>query len=134
MSIYQEILYLHGHRGQINKELKQKYTTLDKKLENLKAKQLHDTSNCPPQNFYLQVLNNTTVDFTSEELALLNNGMKHNLHYKQKRWITTLALEAETAISLLPALDQDPIRYLVNKNIQHLFRSMGKQPYKNNRE
>ena len=60
--------------------------------------------------------------------------MKHNLHYKQKRWITTLALEAETAISLLPTLDQDPIRYQVNKNIQHLFRSMEERPYKNNRE
>ncbi len=57
--------------------------------------------------------------------------MKYNLHFKQKRWITTLALEA---ISLLPTLDQDPIRYQVNKNIQHLFHSMEKQPYKNNRE
>ena len=60
--------------------------------------------------------------------------MKYNLHYKQKRWIATLALEAETAISLLPTFDQDPIRYQVNKNIQHLFRSMKKQPYKHNRE
>ena len=50
--------------------------------------------------------------------------MKYNFHFKQKRWITTLALEAETAISLLAALDQDPIRYQVNKNIQHLFRSV----------
>ena len=77
----------------------------------------------PLPTFYPRVLNNTTIDFTSDELALLNKGMKYNLHYKQKCWITTLALEAETVIRLLPPLDQDPIQYQVNKNIQHLLRA-----------
>ena len=60
--------------------------------------------------------------------------MKYNIHYKQKRWITSLALEAETAISLLPPLDQDPIRYQVNKNIQHLLRTTEEKSSKHVRE
>jgi hypothetical protein len=49
--------------------------------------------------------------------------MKYNLHYKRKQWITTLALEAETAISQLPLPEQEPVKYQVNRNIQHLFNS-----------
>jgi hypothetical protein len=31
---------------------------------------------------------------------VLSKGLKYNLHHKHKKWIETLALEAETAISL----------------------------------
>jgi hypothetical protein len=37
---------------------------------------------------------------------------------KPKQWIKTLALEAETAVNLLPNADQDPIRYQVAKTIE----------------
>jgi hypothetical protein len=40
-------------------------------------------------------------------------------------------LEAETAISQLPAHEQDPIRYQVNKNIQRLFKINGNHMYTN---
>jgi len=35
-------------------------------------------------------------------MLLLNKGPKYNLGHKNKGWITTLALEAETAVSQLP--------------------------------
>ena len=79
------------------------------------ATQLHDVSTGPLPKFYPRVLNNTTIAFTSDELALLNKGLKYYPHYKQKHWVTTLVLEAETAISLLPPFNQDPIRYQMNK-------------------
>jgi hypothetical protein len=58
--------------------------------------------------------------------------MKYNLHYKHKQWITTLALEAETATCQLPLPEQEPIRYQVNKNIQHLFKTNGNHQHTNN--
>jgi hypothetical protein len=53
-------------------------------------------------------------------MQLLNNGLKYNLHHKQKRWIQTLALEADIAINLLPDNDQNYMRHLVASNIQKL--------------
>ena len=47
--------------------------------------------------------------------------MKYNIHHKHKDLIKNLALEAETAINLLPPIDQEPIRYQVAKNIQILY-------------
>jgi hypothetical protein len=115
-------------------ELQHKYKTLGKKLEKLKTTQTHNNSNYPPQKFYPRVISNTNIDFTPHELPLLNKGLKYNLHYKQKQWVKTLALEAETAIGQLPLPEQEPIRYQVNRNIEHLFNTVGKQQYKNSRE
>jgi hypothetical protein len=33
--------------------------------------------------------------------------MKYNLHHKQKNWIQALAIEADTAIDLLPVNEQN---------------------------
>jgi hypothetical protein len=46
------------------------------------------------------VINKTNVVFTADELTLLNKGLKYNLSLKQKEWINTLALTAETAVTL----------------------------------
>ena len=59
--------------------------------------------------------------FSEDEITLLNKGLKYKLHYKHKQWITNLALEAETAVNLLPPIDQEHIRYQVTKNIQELY-------------
>jgi hypothetical protein len=37
------------------------------------------------------------TQFTHEEIQLLSKGLKYNLHHKYRKWIETLALEAETA-------------------------------------
>jgi len=41
------------------------------------------------------------------------------LGYKEKDWIETLALEAETAISQLPSTEQEYVRYQVAHNISY---------------
>ena len=104
----------------LHKELQQKYNNIHKKLSSLKATQLKSTYTGSPISFYPRVINHTAINLSTEELALLNKGLKYNLHHKPRQWITTLTLEAETAISALPPSDQDPIRYLVSKQIQHL--------------
>jgi hypothetical protein len=38
----------------------------------------------------------------------LNKGLKYNLHHKHKKLIQSLAIEADTAISILP--DEDQLR------------------------
>jgi hypothetical protein len=47
------------------------------------------------------VENYTNIQFTHDEIQLLNKGLKYNLHYKNKKWIETLALKAKTAITNL---------------------------------
>jgi hypothetical protein len=50
---------------------------------------------------HTRVENCTNIQFTHNDIQLLNKGLKYNLHYKNKKLIQTLALEAETAISNL---------------------------------
>jgi hypothetical protein len=38
-------------------------------------------------------------------MQLLSKGLKYNLHHKHKKWIKTLALKAETAITQLGATE-----------------------------
>jgi hypothetical protein len=59
--------------------------------------------------------------FTPKEETLLQKGLKYNLHHKPKNWLCTLALEAENAITLLPAPHHSPLRYLVARNIEQLY-------------
>jgi hypothetical protein len=59
----------------------------------------------------------------SKEMELLQKGLKYNLHYDPKNWVQKSAMEAEAAVSLLPALDQDPIRYQTAHNIKHYYTS-----------
>ena len=107
----------------LRKDLQEKYNNIHKKSGVLKTTQLHKDTTAPPLRFYPRVINHTAIIFSVDELALLNKGLKYNLHHKPKQWITTLALEAETAISYLPPGEQEPIRYQVNKQIQRLFQN-----------
>jgi hypothetical protein len=40
-------------------------------------------------------------------MQLLSKGLKYNLHQKHKKWIETLALEAEAALSHLDIIEQN---------------------------
>ena len=53
-------------------------------------------------------------------MTILNKGLKYNLNFEQKNWISAFALEAETAINQLPPAEQDPITFQVTKNTQKL--------------
>jgi hypothetical protein len=72
--------------------------------------------------FYPRVKNETAITFSDEEMTLLNKGLKYNLGHKRKLWIGNLDLKAENAIMLLPAQEQDGIRYQVAHNLQKLYK------------
>jgi hypothetical protein len=40
-------------------------------------------------------------------MMLLKKGLTYSLHGKKENWLTTLALEAETAITQLPTADRE---------------------------
>jgi plasmid maintenance system killer protein len=50
---------------------------------------------------------------------LPEKGLKYNLHYKPSSWIKQLALEADTAINMVNPDEQNYLRFLVAKHIQH---------------
>jgi hypothetical protein len=46
----------------------------------------------------------TDISFSEPEMTILQKGPKYNILSKPKDWLQTLALEAETAITLLPPI------------------------------
>jgi hypothetical protein len=118
--------YLHNN---INIDMDKKYNTLKQKLKKLE----HTQTNTPEHlhTFYPRVTNNTNIKFNSDELNLLNKGLKYNLRYKHKNWIKTLALEAETAITQLPSHEQDYMRALTAHNLKQLYKQQSNNIQRN---
>jgi hypothetical protein len=63
------------------------------------------------------MINNTNISFSNSAMNLLQKGLKYNIYAKKRNWIQTLALEAETAITQLPANERDVYRKLVADRI-----------------
>ena len=80
-------------------QMDDKYQTIRQKLEHLTKQEKKDTN--PEHTFFPRVTNKTNIQFTPIEEHLLQKGLKYNIHPKPKNWINTLAIEAETAITLL---------------------------------
>ena len=108
-----------------------KYQRLDAKLSKLTQAQTKTPSE--HRDFYPRVVNYTNITFTDNELKLLNKGPKYNLHHKPKNWITNLALEAETAISLLPTSDRTYYRKQVAERINQLHNQEPPKHFQNDR-
>jgi hypothetical protein len=51
----------------------------------------------------------------------MNKGLKYNLHHKQKDWIKTLAIKAETAINQLDPNEQAYMKQCVTNKLQTLL-------------
>jgi hypothetical protein len=69
---------------------------------------MHKINQYPPHNTFYKTVDNLSENvFTHDVTVILNKGLKCNLHVKQKNWITKLALEANTAISLLNLIEQN---------------------------
>jgi len=81
-----------------------------------------------PNTFFPRVVNNTNIQFTQNEQRLLEKGPKYNVHGHKKNWLTTLALEAETAITHLPSSDRDYFRKQVATRIEEIHK---KSPHNN---
>ena len=91
---------LHMIEDRLKIEIREKYKKLDKKLNHLSQQQSRITQ--PHHKFYPRTINTTDINFSEQEMTLLEKGPKYNLHSKPKDWIRNLALEAETAITQLP--------------------------------
>jgi hypothetical protein len=106
--------------GTVKHEADKKYRIINAKLN-----QLSKTQSSTPEvhkQFYPRVINNTNITLTNDEIALLNKGPRYNLGHKNKGWITTLALEAETAVSQLTHSEQEHMRHQVAHNIKQLYK------------
>jgi hypothetical protein len=107
----------------INRKLEIKRKNQLEKLEALKK--AHDGSQTRKtnMNFYpIVVNNNSTIKFSTQEITLLEKGLKYNLHRKPKNWIQRMALEAETAISYIDVTKQDHLRHTVAEHLAKIQR------------
>jgi len=106
----------------ISKNIEKKYQSINQKLHALQKKKeiITKTNQENTQIFHPRVVNLTNITFNKTENALLQKGLKYNLHVKPKNWLKTIALEAETAINYLATEDKHPIRYLVAKSLDKL--------------
>jgi len=75
----------------------EKYEILDLKINKLACGQNRNPDS--KTQFYPRVVNNTNIEFSDEEIALLNKGLKYNLPCNNKYWLSNLPLEAEAALT-----------------------------------
>ena len=106
--------------------MENKYRTIDNKLN--KLSKIQNQKNGFQKLFYPRVDNRTDIEFSGNELTLLNKGLKYNLNFKPRNWIKNLALEAETALSYLPYTEKEGLRFQMARNLQSLYRH-----YENNK-
>jgi hypothetical protein len=99
----------------LGKEAKKKYIALDKKLNHLTQAQGKTPQN--PHTIHPRLINNTAIHFSKSETTLLQKSLKYNLLSKPKHWIQNLALEAETAIALLPPSEREVYRKITANRI-----------------
>jgi hypothetical protein len=96
-----------------------KYDILNNEIKILKQDKGNNSinNNSEQHTFFKRTINMTDITFTDDELHLLDKGLKCTLHNKLKNWIKTLALEADTAIGILPEKDQPHVKQLVPNNL-----------------
>jgi len=79
-------------------------------------------------------VNETKIEFSNEEIAMLNKGLKYSLSHKKTHWLSNLAFEAENAITLLPTHEKGYLRYQVAQNLLILYKQQKEQHTNPNRE
>jgi hypothetical protein len=105
----------------LQQEMKKVYMKQQQKIANMIKTQTTVITN--NNTNYTSVENRTNTQFTHEEIQLLNKGLKYNLHHKNEKWIETLALEAETAISHLDTTEQNYYRHAVARKLKDISRN-----------
>lgn len=66
--------------------------------------------------FHPWEISKTNIILTAEHMSPLSYGIWYSLHHKSKKWIKSLALEAETGINHLTIQEQDFIRCHCGQN------------------
>jgi hypothetical protein len=104
-------------------EMESHYERLNKKLDRLLNEQKGHTTytnKTRQQRFYPRTVNLTNIQFTKEEMDLLNMGLQHNLQkFSTSTW-TKLAIETEQAIRLLDDSLQDTFRFAAAKKLKQI--------------
>jgi hypothetical protein len=108
----------HSINQKLQREMEEIHKKQQQQVHNLAKSQTTNTTS--KSTNYPRVINITKTQFTQEEIQLLSKGLKYNLHYKQKNWVETLSLEAETAISNLEIKEQQYYRHAVVKVITRI--------------
>jgi hypothetical protein len=99
-----------------------KHTIQNKKLDKLREKQNNiPTEQTMQHQFHPKIINHTDIQFTYNEIQLLNKGPKYNLQYKTSEWIKTIAIEAETAISYVEEIEQNYVRHAIAKSMKTII-------------
>jgi hypothetical protein len=111
----------------INQKLKQEmekvYLKQQQKIAHMNNNQNTNKNKINNNTNYTRAENCTNIQFTNEEIQLLNKGLKYTLHHKNKKWLETLALEAETAINLLHITEQNYYRHAVARKIREISKN-----------
>jgi hypothetical protein len=74
--------YIYVIEEKLGRETRAKYRALDKKIDHLEK-----TQNKTPRRtdtFHPRLINNINIQFSKGEAALLQKGLKYNLHSKPK--------------------------------------------------
>jgi hypothetical protein len=119
------ILY-NGIDQKLQTKMSIKYKIIINKIEKLQEQQQKPNTANPnngkqAHTFAERTANLTNIEFTNEEMQLLNKGLKYNLHYKPKNWIFTIGIQAEEGVSYLPKKDQPYFRQTVANNLKKLI-------------
>jgi hypothetical protein len=123
----------------LEKIMSKKYKTHERKLKSLRAKREirlpnestteHNQSDTPLHKFFPKVVNHTNMDFTKEKITLLSKGLQYNLHNKNKSWFKYLAIEADTAICMADAQDQDFLKRTIETQLRNIARKSKEARY-----
>lgn len=84
--------------SQINNKITKKKTTQRKKLEHLIESQIHNEIIKCSHEFHPRVINMTEIQFSEDELNLLNIGLNFNFANNRKSSLITELLQSESAI------------------------------------
>jgi hypothetical protein len=99
--------------------LTNKHNTQQAKLNKLRIEQKsHQATQETQHIFYPKLTNRTNIQLTHNETQLLNKGPGYNLQYTSRKWIETLAIEAETAISIIEETKQNHLRHMIANTIK----------------
>ena len=113
------------------------YENLNKKLDNMQSKYKRNTktqNNPKGPQFHPRTVNLTKINFTKQEINLLNQGLQHSIEKPLKSYWTNLIMETERAIKLLDAKLQNPFRILAAKKLKQIFNSDNQKGGKQKRQ
>jgi hypothetical protein len=111
----------------MSSKMAKKYDNIKQKLNKLEHTQTSNHKHV--KTFFPRVVNN--MKFITEELNLLNKGLKYNLSHKNKNWFQTLAMETETAVAQVPTQEHECIRARAAYNLKQLYRKQTAHTHQN---